>query len=364
MIELLKRRRIRKAAKEMLRHAKHLRNMRGDLMSEADTGRIESAEQTVREALRLRVVDRVDEATGALHEVLSQLTPSRRLGSFGENVEIVVVAIVVAMGFRAYFFQPFKIPTGSMQPTLFGIKSEVNGHPALLDRVPLKYAKWIVTGQMTHVIKAKSGGTLHDPPSYGRPPLPNNPSRARVHVGAQKISVPRMAQLNFKHGDTVPKGAVIWSGKVTAGDHVFVNKMTWNFRRPRRGEIMVFDTHGIQGIQQGTHYIKRMVGVPNDRVSISPPYLMIGGEKVDEPEGIRRIAACEPGYHGYQTVQRGILQTSRDYFQLSDDEYFAMGDNTGNSKDSRYWGAVPRDNLVGPACMIYWPVSRRWGVPK
>ena len=97
MIELLKRRRTRKAAKEMLRHAKHLRNMRGDLMSEADTGRIESAEQTVREALRLGVVDRVDEATGALHEVLSQLTPSRRLGSFGENVEIVVVAIVVAV---------------------------------------------------------------------------------------------------------------------------------------------------------------------------------------------------------------------------------------------------------------------------
>ncbi|MBL7115604.1 MAG: signal peptidase I [Kiritimatiellae bacterium] len=364
MIELLKKRRTRKAAKEMLRHAKHLRNMRGDLMSEEDVSRIETAEQAVRDALRLGVVDRTEEATSALNAVLLQLTPPRRFGSFGENVEIIVVAVVVAMGFRAYFFQPFKIPTGSMEPTLFGIKSEANGHPTLLDGFPLKYAKWIVTGQMTHVIKAKSGGTLNDPYFYGRPPLSHNPSRSRVYVGAQKLSVPCMAQLNFKHGDYVPKGAVIWSGKVTAGDHVFVNKMTWNFRRPRRGEIMVFDTHGIQGIQQGTHYIKRMVGLPNDRVSVNPPYLMIGGEKVDKPEGIRRIAACEPGYYGYQTVQQGILQTSRDYFQLSDDEYFAMGDNTGNSKDSRYWGAVPRDNLVGPACMIYWPISRRWGVPE
>ena len=234
MIELLKRRRTRKAAKEMLRHAKHLRNMRGDLMSEADTGRIESAEQTVREALRLGVVDRVDEATGALHEVLSQLTPSRRLGSFGENVEIVVVAIVVAMGFRAYFFQPFKIPTGSMQPTLFGIKSEVNGHPTLLDRVPLKYAKWIVTGQMTHVIKAKTGGTLYDLQSYGRPSLPNNPSRARIHVGAQKISVPRMTEFSTSSRSSQAKSTSMSGGSVRPGF-----KKRSKYRLCLRGQTLV-----------------------------------------------------------------------------------------------------------------------------
>jgi signal peptidase I len=165
----------------------------------------------------------------------------------------------------------------------------------------------------------------------------------------------------------VPDGAILWSGHITAGDHVFVNKVAWNFRRPRRGEIMVFDTNGIRGIQQNTHYIKRLAGKPRETVSIVPPYLLVDGVRVESPESIRRIAEKHEGYHGYQvapppTPSGAVLAHPGDRFTLGEGEYFALGDNTLNSKDGRYWGAVPQANLVGPASLIYWPLSRRWGV--
>ena len=49
---------------------------------------------------------------------------------------------------------------------------------------------------------------------------------------------------------------------------------------------------------------------------------------------------------------------------LKEREYFALGDNTRNSRDGRYWGPVPQKNLVGPALLVYWPLSKRWGLAR
>ena len=55
------------------------------------------------------------------------------------------------------------------------------------------------------------------------------------------------------------------------------------------------------------------------------------------------------------------LKNNTDVFTLDDDEYFMLGDNSENSQDSRFWGIVPRQNIVGRANLVYWPFSRRWG---
>lgn len=134
---------------------------------------------------------------------------------------------------------------------------------------------------------------------------------------------------------------------------------------------MVFSTTGINGLPQGTHYIKRMCGLPGESVSINPPQLLIDGKAVSEPDTIARIVRkdritpADPPYTGYQLIGRGMqteapvpLFSATDTVKLAEDEYYALGDNTGNSRDSRFWGPVPERRLLGPAAFVYWPFTR------
>ncbi len=266
------------------------------------------------------------------------------------------------MALRAYFLQPFKIPTGSMQPTLYGITSEQKDAPDILDRMPFNQLRFALTGEWYSERYAKSNGTLSNPENSKK-----DPSVILFKIGGIQHKIPRDAisleryDLKFKPGDMVKKGDLLWSGIVTRGDHVFVNKIIWNLRKPKRGEIMVFKTTGINGLVQGTHYIKRMCGLPNEQVSIRPPNLVINNKIVNEPKTIARVTSG-PGYDGYQLA--GDLHSRNLAWPLNNNEYFAMGDNTGNSKDSRYWGSVPEKNLVGPAVIVYWPISKRWGFAR
>jgi signal peptidase I len=167
----------------------------------------------------------------------------------------------------------------------------------------------------------------------------------------------------------------LWSGVVRSGDFLFVNRWKWNFCHPKRGEIMVFSTSGINYLQQGTHYIKRMTGLPGDSIQIKAPNLIINGEAVMEPERIGQIARMEkigdwaPAYAGFNPTMRyeynmpgKTLVTESDIVLIPKGFYYAMGDNSFNSFDSRYWGPVPERNLLGPASVVHWPfTSPRWG---
>jgi len=367
-MSFFKYRKAKKTAHEILKHAQHIRNMREDIMSEAQLEELSKNEGYLRAAVEKRDIAEIGTAAENLSETLDRVAPQSKGGGLRENFEIIVVALAVAMGLRTYFIQPFKIPTGSMQPTLYGITSVAKDAPDLMDHYPLKLLKFVVTGEWYSARYAKADGTLYFPPKES----PTDPSVLLYSIGGKEHKIPRDAinfyepgkryDLKFRPNQHVKKGDLLWSGVVTRGDHLFVNKVIWNFRKPKRGEIMVFYTTGIQGLPQGTHYIKRMCGLPNEDVSISEPNLVINGSVVSGPETIARISRRDPGYAGYQLAGNF---TSEDYkWKLSDGEYFAMGDNTGNSRDSRYWGSVPAKNLVGPAAFVYWPISKRWGPAK
>jgi len=361
-MNFLKKRRIRKDAAEWLRHAGHLRHMREDLMSEEDLAGLARAAQDVRAALRDGSLDTIEERTHRLSECMARITPVRRVPALRENFEIIAVAVAVAMGFRTYFIQPFKIPTGSMQPTLYGITSQSSLDPSWIDRVPFRYVKWLITGQSYRRVHARCSGHLVATPKMVRGPAPH------VLVAGVKHKIPRGADLRSSHSEYVRQGDLLWAGHTKAGDHIFVNKVAWNFRRPRRGDIMVFNTKGIASLPPGTHYIKRMVGLPNEKLSINPPYLVVNDEPMLEPPSIGRIGRMEKGYEGYQGIGNAPadfltpMRRSGDSVTLSEGQYFALGDNTRNSRDGRYWGPVPQENLVGPALLVYWPFSSRWGL--
>ncbi len=350
-------RKVRKNADELLRHADHVRDMRGDLLGENVLGDVAAARAALRTAQRGADATAIEAAGETLYTLLVKLTPPRSLRGVRENVEIIVVAIAVAMGVRTYFIQPFKIPTGSMQPTLYGITAEDRTVAGVTDRLPLKLVKWLVTGEWYREVRVEAGGHLSAPMDGS----PVYPSDKYYEVAGRRYRVPSRTQLRYNPGDYVPAGTVLWAGVRLAGDHVFVDRVRWNFARPKRGEVMVFTTDGIPTLPAGTHYIKRMVGVPNEKISITPPQLLVGGVPCLKPDSIRRIAERQGTYAGYQLVpayEGGLLTRSDSVIATREREYVAMGDNTQNSRDGRYWGIVPARNLVGPAVFVYWPFTR------
>ncbi len=158
------------------------------------------------------------------------------------------------------------------------------------------------------------------------------------------------------HPFSIPSGAM--APTIVAGDYVTAEKMTYRFREPRRGEIVVFRTDGIERLRAGQYFTFRVVGLPGERISIDPPHLVIDGKKVTDPPIFESIASGQGGYGGYVPSRQGYLDTKGSEFVLGEDQYFVIGDDAVDAYDSRYWGAVPRENIIGRVTRIYWPLDR------
>ncbi len=355
------RRAIRRQAKDVLQHAQHVLHMQEDVLPAEQYQAVRNRQRELQQALRARDYDDCKRLAETLSDTVIQLPTYRMRGAWVENFEMLVVAIATAMALRAYILQPFKIPTGSMQPTLNGITA-VTTEPHWTDRVPWKFVRFVLTGEWYSERVARASGQLGAPR-----PHPRDPSTVLFTIGGKTHRIPKdiltdmTGQLRpaFHPHRHVQAGEKLWAGRTQRGDHLFVNKVIWNFRRPQRDEIMVFTTADIPTLEPGTHYIKRLVGLPGDRMAIHPPFLIVDGERVEGFFGIDRVTKAENGYAGYRTA--GYLDAPTLEWRLKDDQYFALGDNTRNSRDSRYWGPVPEKNLVGPATWVYWPFTSHWG---
>ncbi|MBQ7501735.1 signal peptidase I [bacterium] len=123
-------------------------------------------------------------------------------------------------------------------------------------------------------------------------------------------------------------------------DYLLVDRFSYNFAKPSRGEVIVFRPP--ENVSKN-FFIKRVVAVEHDIVEVSEGSLYINGLKVDDPHKKEPIESDFPAYR----VPEGCI--------------FVMGDNRNNSDDSRYWGPLPLENVVGKAFVIFWPISR-WGL--
>jgi|688.fasta_scaffold27364_9 signal peptidase I len=394
-------------ALHLAKGARKFVNYKRDLLKENLVAEIESRRNDLLAAVKSGDKTKAAEASKMLNAACENSLPLEKpLGWFEENVEVMFVAIVIALGLRAYYLQPFRIPTGSMQPTLNGII----GKPlpqAEWPSLPQRWVEKILRGrsyvrvvndqdrflavtpqnrvdirdvQFRHFFSRSELHFTDSPPL--RLPAPTNP--------CTQIGLAEAIQTANRNGGLLPKGTVICEGTIDSGDLVLVDKFSYHFRKPERGEVFVFDTLGIRGIHErsgeqaaGSHYIKRLCGVPGDTLQIQSPNLLIDGRIAKEP-GIQRVIHGEGDFainpHGYVVADSrellGRSQTISQYLASPDDklslagnnarpgmrEYAALGDNTGNSLDSRYWGPVREFNLVGPALFSLWPVTTgHWG---
>ena len=295
---MFKRYRLRKMVKHLLREARHARHMREDITSKEKIDGLLKAEQAFRSAYQSQDGQQIEKRAQELMNRIVEVYPRRRHGKIRENIEIVVVALAVAMGFRTYFIQPFKIPTGSMQPTLYGIVHKAQDGRSAMDRFPLNLMTFFLFGEKYSEVTSKVTG-------YIDPEYDENEEYFRIKIAGQEHLIDKNLARHFEPGSFVRKGAVLATGRVKRGDHIFVNKVKYNFVRPKRGDIVVFSTENITDprVRKNSYYIKRLAGLPGEQISIDPPYLVVNGKRIDEPSPFKRILHDE-AYDGYALARK------------------------------------------------------------
>src|SRR5260370_37307405 len=164
---------------------------------------------------------------------------------------------------------------------------------------------------------------------------------------------------NVLPGRICHRGEVIARGAIDTGDQVFVDKFSYNFVKPHRGDVFVFRTKSIPDIGDQTQfYIKRLAGLPGDTLRIQPPNLYVDG-KIARGYGFQRVMEAKDGYKGYGPGHASLSDPLKT-FRVPEHTYFAMGDNSYNSFDSRYCGPWPERNLFGRGLIAYCPFILPW----
>jgi len=126
-----------------------------------------------------------------------------------------------------------------------------------------------------------------------------------------------------------------------SGEYIIVDELSYRFNDPKRGDVVIFKFPE----DMTKYFIKRIIGLPGETVIVSENSVTIKND--EDPDGV----ALEEPYLG-SVGGTGTTIT------LGDDEYFVMGDNRRDSYDSRYWGAMPREDVVGRAFMRLLPVRK------
>lgn len=392
-----------------------------DLLPQAKLDEILTLRRSLEDAMKAKDRERIKTLNDELNKVCEKALPNAAPSEIGDNVEVFFVAIVIALGIRGYIAQPFQIPTGSMQPTLNGITAQAtekdptpgligwlgsfltstryinveSDHDGYLDEkepitehrfaIFMPYCKLHFKDGHTITIKSPQRQLLEELH------LMKNIEAKTLDMTADTPD--RKVDVRMQGGTYIRKGQLLARGIVHNGDHVLVDKFSYHFRTPHRGEVFVFTTKHIRGInvpaEQGAqHYIKRLAGVPHDLIETKVPVgeelwpekyelwrrdgypeqrlfceLWHNGKKASEPGFVRVMTDRKEGYHGYTLIRGREISVKLNDID-GDEQYFAMGDNSANSSDSRYWGFIPERNLVGPALFCYWPLTSHWGQIK
>ncbi|MCP5520109.1 MAG: signal peptidase I [Verrucomicrobiales bacterium] len=328
-------------------------------------------------------------AADRLEEVAAKWLKPYANASARENIKEFLVSGVFILSVFTFFIQPMKIPSGSAQPTLYGnvvydLKETGEAVPGLAGRFVdwfkgFGYHEWVAAedGTLEILGEQRSLGFIRsqtfrigkDTHTFWWPP-DHLERGCGVHSGQQ-----------FHKGDTV------FRLKLRSGDRLFVDRFTYHFRRPHRGEIIVFSSVDIQPTLQpyngppliaNTHYIKRLVAIGEDKVRIGDDrHLVLNGTRLDKTTpGFQKVLDFkgppeDSVYSGYVNEvvgqaygRRGLAQfflNGNTQFTVRPKHYLAFGDNTMNSYDGRSWGDFPRTQVVGKALFTFWPFSGRFG---
>jgi signal peptidase I len=381
-----------------------------DTLSSFDLKALEELEARYLPLRKARDIAGLEKLNADSMRVGNKLFPPSPWDGWRENVEVFVVSAIMALAVRTFFLQPFKIPTGSMEPTLFGVEPSLVSEPP--PNLAVRAYDFLAHGKSYSRVVTKqggkvtglNGGTMSIWFEYTDVQLTSaegNQETDRIWIRPsdveRKLGIYPSGSID-SHGpipEKVYQPSDVLANYVTqTGDQVLVDKVTYNFRSPRRGEVFIFKTAGIAGLenergpdQEGSEdFIKRCVGLAGDVIQVKPPLLLVNGEAATGAAAFAKQFNRSNNYPGYTLVpfdrsgEAGLGQNecvgntsdlnrpfdpydtknSQTYY-VPTDCYWAMGDNSPNSEDSRYWNGVPRQNLIGRGYFVFWPFTSRWG---
>jgi len=173
----------------------------------------------------------------------------------------------------------------------------------------------------------------------------------------------------------IPSGSMIPT--LLVGDFILVDKVTYHFREPERGDVVVFHFP----LNEDIYYVKRIVGVPGDKVQVKNgklyingkpcKYQFVGNYSYEEKGNLYKgnlyyefLPKREGGVKKHLILKTGIQGDNTEVFVVPKGKYFMMGDNRNNSYDSRYWGFVDRGKIVGIARIIFFSWDGQKHLPR
>lgn len=420
---------LRKQSKELISLAQKVIAYRKDLLPAQAQQQINQATDQLATAIREQGSSAAQ--IEAQHQALGRLLQEHGgmlygKGFFGSLVEDLLVAVIVIIGIRSFFFQPFIIPTNSMYPTYSGMNSIVYA----ADEAPsaaMRLLNKVRLGSSHYAVKASQAGTV-EIPFFSHAPnsldyrirsqqgglvryqivaarkwfgiLPTQKRAYTLYIDGQavQLQVPldfnlddvirrrffpdapnladalhnlhRSGALNLAQSkpllrtdQTVAAGQPVLAFDITLGDALFVDRLSYHFKRPQVGDPFVFRTRNIPGIEGGVdkYYIKRIGGAGGESIEIKEGAIYADGKLRDEVPAFVKNANKEGDYEGYLNLK---LLAKGQELHLPEDKFIALGDNSDNSLDSRSWGFVPDRSVIGKAIFIYYPFTQRWGVAE
>ncbi len=230
------------------------------------------------------------------------------------SLEVVHCVAIVALSLRTFFFLPVQVPTDSMAPTLRGHRIEDRS-----DWPPEKAAPAGFQALLRFLAHGERHWSLVSPESARLRLVDAAPSpvmlfltRQRIELGSRRVTLwnipPGLLDvLGLEDGDEFDAGEIILRAGSFSGDRFLINRFSINFSKPKTGEIVVFSNRALDALPKGVCYVKR--------------------------------------------IAKGILSTPG--------HSFLVGDNPDLSSDSRHWGEIPNDWILGRAGPVFWPLSPR-----
>ncbi|MGA8029880.1 MAG: signal peptidase I [Bryobacteraceae bacterium] len=210
------------------------------------------------------------------------------------------------------------------------------------------------------------------PAKTGKPASPKR-NRNTIAEWAVTILFLLFGMTTLCQAFVIPTGSM--ENTLLVGDHLFVDKLAYApagaisrhllpYQNPKHGDIIVFQYPPDINLT----LVKRLIGIPGDRIRITDGVVYRNGIRLNEPYVYHKYAydprfdnfpwpCCRPVKEDLaQTAQREMLDRNvrSGEVVVPQNQYFGMGDNRDNSSDSRYWGFIPRDNIMGKPFLIYW----------
>jgi signal peptidase I len=200
-------------------------------------------------------------------------------------------------------------------------------------------------------------------------PGKQNPPRGTIAEWTVTILLLLFGTTTLVQAFVIPTGSM--EDTLLIGDHLLVDKLSYAppgpiskyllpYNEVKRGDIIVFR----YPIDIRQTFVKRVIGVPGDRLKIVKKEVFLNGKRLEEPykyhktdyfDSYRDTFPSEPNVRLYEPANEMLVNNVKDgEVTVPAGHFFAMGDNRDSSLDSRYWGFVPRENIIGKPLVIYW----------